>query len=177
MKITMALAPALLGFYILLLIGASMWKSSEVSSPAIQMLRAFFPNWKFFEDLGTLPRLSYRFGPLPESLGDWRTPPPARKQPLRLLYNSEGNLHLALGSLLQHLESDLLETDESRPEMLETATSYRLVRNWVESELENETENPQAGYYQFRLTALQPNVEESELILLSPIYSREAPYA
>ena len=178
------LAPWLMGLYVAALIVASVLRTREVRSPFVQLFRAFFPNWKFFEDLGTLPVLSWRCGESEEVFGPWRAPERLRPDALRFAFNPRGNLRLALGSLLQHLEADLHATDEARPETIEQATSYRLVRNWVEAEIRSHapaagSADPRVLRYQFRVLGAQPDSVsalyatpgEGDLMLLSPVYT------
>jgi len=178
MHSSLQLAPWLMGLYVAALIAASLIRTREIRSSSVQLLRAFFPNWKFFEDLGTLPTLSWRSGAGEDSLGPWCSPARLRPDALRFLFNPEGNLRLALGSLLQHLEADLHATDECDPEALEKATSYRLVRNWVEAEIRAAAApSPELPglHYQFRVVGVQPGSsspeKDAELMLLSPVYT------
>src|ERR1700749_3247026 len=88
----------LLGYFALLVV-VSRWKSAAVPSRAVQLMRAFFPSWRFFDDIGDEPQLYLRAG-VGAALGEWR---PALPRPPRrwraLVLNAEGNLLLACGSL------------------------------------------------------------------------------
>lgn len=167
-----------MGLFVAALITATLFRTREIRSPVVQLFRAFFPNWKFFEDLGTLPVLSWRCGKDETSLGPWRSVPRLKPNASRFLFNPEGNLRLALGSLLQHLEADLHSTDDAHPETLEQTISYRLVRNWVETEIRNDPAGPHC-HYQFRVLGAQPDptsgyytqASDADLMLLSPVYA------
>jgi hypothetical protein len=105
-------SPGLIGYvlagYFVVLVGLSLARTMPVRFPAIQRLRAFFPSWKFFDDVGVAPRLYVRTGPGEDDLGDWQPClPPVPRRAAALLVDAETTLWLAYGSLLAQLVDDV----------------------------------------------------------------------
>ena len=46
--------------YFVLMLATLVWKTPVISGPWLFLLRAFFPNWKFFHAVGYAPRLYAR---------------------------------------------------------------------------------------------------------------------
>lgn len=153
--------------YFALLVVVSRWKSAAVPSRAVQLLRAFFPSWKFFDDIGDEPRLYLRAG-VGATLGQWE---PALPRPPRrwraLVYNADGNLLLACGSLVQQLCDELEATDPAHPERLTATVAYELTRNLVQFRLRERA--PAATRYQFKLRLHRLDGSDED-VLVSPEY-------
>ena len=87
----------------------------------VQLLRAFLPSWKFFEDLGEVPVLYFRI----KSAGQWtewkKWIDPIERKWWQLIFNPQGNLNLAYGSLVQelcdeiHKSKDIEQLENSKP--------------------------------------------------------------
>jgi hypothetical protein len=122
----------------------------------IFLLRAFFPSWRFFDDVGAELRLEVRSGDSAQKLGEWRSVlAPIPRSMKNIFLNPKGNDLHACHNLLIQLNSDIQEFGANviqRP-------SFALTRN-----LAREQRDSQA--YQFRLTVM--NAEEA---LLSPVYA------
>jgi hypothetical protein len=70
------------------------------------LFRVFIPSWRFFDELGEVSHLYYRFGADPESLGDWIQYSEKPNRHLGALFlNPRGNLHLANMGLISELPS------------------------------------------------------------------------
>ena len=54
---------ALFLLYFLVLLATLVFKSRIVTGPWLFLLRAFFPNWKFFHATGNVPHLYARWAP------------------------------------------------------------------------------------------------------------------
>jgi hypothetical protein len=158
----------LLVLYFVVLLVVSRWRSAVVPSRAVQLLRAFFPSWRFFEDVGDALTLEMRVGPDEATLGPWQ---PAWSRPRRrarmLLVASEVNLLLACGSLLQQLHAELAEVDPAHPERLTTTVPYRLVRDLVRHRLRAVGTAP-GSWYQWKLHAKPPD-GPGEDVLIAPV--------
>jgi hypothetical protein len=165
---------ALLLAYFALLLLLSRWKTATVPSRSVQLLRAFFPSWKFFDDIGDVPLLYVRVGATAETLGDWETalPRPARRWSA-LVLNAEGNFLLACGSLLQQLLGELEEADPAHPERVAESVAYELTRNLVCFRLAARAPLPPGTHYQFKLRTLVPDGGDGEDVLVSPVYAYE----
>lgn len=152
--------------YFALLVVVSRWKSAAVPSRAVQLMRAFFPSWKFFDDIGDEPQLWLRAGAA--TLGEWE---PALPRPPRrwraLVLNADGNLLLACGSLVQQLCDELEAADPAHPEQLTTTVAYELTRNLVQYRL-RERAQP-ATRYQFKLRLHRVDGSDED-VLVSPEY-------
>jgi hypothetical protein len=147
----------LLVLYFVALVVVSRWRSAVVPSRAVQLLRAFVPSWRFFEDVGDALTLEMRVGADEATLGPWQ---PAWARPRRrarmLLVGSEVNLLLAWSSLLQQLHAELAEVDPAHPERLTATAPYRLVRDLVRYRLR--AGGAAAGAcYQWKLHATPPD--------------------
>jgi len=168
----------LLAAYFSVLIGFSVAKRSYFSGRAIYLLRAFFPSWRFFEDLGEMPTLYYRLRNEGQELGHWKL---GLEKPNRsagsFFLNPEGNYLLACGSLLQHLESELEETEENKTDHIEASVTYQLIRNLVLHQIEKSEKATGFKQYQFKITSALPgkiqDAQDSiDDLLISPVYER-----
>ncbi|HEX4457220.1 MAG TPA: hypothetical protein VIA18_04580 [Polyangia bacterium] len=160
---------ALLVGYFALLVVVSRWKSAAVPSRAVQLMRAFFPSWKFFDDIGDEPQLYMRAG-VSAALGEWE---PALPRPRRrwraLVLNADGNLLLACGSLVQQLCDELEAADPAHPERVAQSVAYELTRNLVQFRLRERAVLPAATRYQFKLRLHRVDGSDED-VLVSPEY-------
>ena len=100
--------------YFLVLLATLVFKSRIVTGPWLFLLRAFFPNWKFFHATGNVPHLYARWA-LPHTLpsdalqwSDWSPIFPRRpRRLLHLFHNADTNLALVQQNLVEHLAADL----------------------------------------------------------------------
>jgi len=146
------MAEALLAFYFLLLFASLIFKTRILSGPWLFLLRAFFPNWKFFHAVGHVPHLYVRAA-LPDAHGKpqweaWRLIYPRRERRLaHLVHNPDTNLALVQQNLIEHLATDLNYLAEGLdPRSL---VSYQLVARLV-----RQTQHalwPQAVHSQFEV--------------------------
>ena len=94
--------------YLLLVVGVLLWRSRALKGPWWFLLRSFFPNWKFYDVVGHLPRVWVRWA---NAQGEWSEPelwwPRQAFHPLTLFHNARGNLLLARQNLIDHWASDL----------------------------------------------------------------------
>jgi hypothetical protein len=143
--------------YLALLALLALARTAPIKSPVVQRLRAFFPSWRFFEDLGDVPVLLGRSGPSEAGLGPW-VPllPPVRRRWTQLFYNPEGNLALAFGSLVQQLVSDAADHETGD---FATSVSYRLAHELVRRQLGPVT------CFQWKVVA------GADDVLVSPVYA------
>jgi hypothetical protein len=155
----------LLAAYFAALALFSLARRSHLGSRALFLLRAFFPSWRFFEDLGDTPALLFRTAAEDSELGEWQ--PCLGKIPRRwyhLLLNPEGNRLLACSSAIQLLLSDIEEADETDLEALENSVSYRVIQDWVRYRIHQLVPDSAPISYQFKVLA------GSDEVLLSPVY-------
>ena len=139
-------------FYFLVLLATLMVTTKTVQGPWLFLLRAFFPNWKFYHSLGWQPQLYVRSRNLglarisddqrgleltsePPSI--WTENhliyPRAKRNLLNLFHNPLINIALAHQNLVEHLANDLQALEEHQdPKQL---VSYQLVNRFVRSHL------------------------------------------
>ena len=177
---TLSLNSLNLAFFVWLAIRLiSKLRVTPVPGKAVFLFRAFFPSWRFFDDLADVPQLEFRWSRVGEELGPWilafETPPFKFSS---LVLNPKGNFALANQSLLSQLLSDLsdlqgsqggdgamlsscqggdgamLSSDQAH-EKIEELTSYRLVKNQVQYQVIRRAREVQPKvvqvHYQFRL--------------------------
>jgi len=124
---------ALIFFYFVFLLATLWWGPRFIQGPWLFLLRAFFPNWKFFHAVGDEPRLYVRLvtpnGPEPLSAADgvWHLIYPRHRRSLwAWVHNPQVNLALSQQNLVDHLAHDLNHLpDHADPRDL---VAYRLVQ-------------------------------------------------
>jgi len=134
---------AILVFYFLLLLATLLVTTKTVQGPWLFLLRAFFPNWRFYHSLGWQPQLYVRTRSLgvqnpdhsqsTESGVGWATfeliYPRATRNVLNLFHNPSVNIALAHQNLVEHLANDLQALGEG--EDAKKLVSYQLVNRFV----------------------------------------------
>jgi hypothetical protein len=155
--------------YFSALIAFSLLKRSAPSGSlgkVIQLFRAFFPSWRFFEDFDEAPVLYYRLETGDGSYGTWeRCLEKPKRRALDLVFNPHGNYVLAAGSLVQQLLSDIEQVEDSKPDEAEKLVSYQLTKNLVSYQIKKHQAHARAARFQFKISA---NTED---LLLSPSYA------
>lgn len=156
-----------LAAYFTLVFVLSVLPTREIRNEWVQLLRIALPSWRFFEELGDVPRLRYRAGAREGELGPWQPLlKPQRRGLRRLIYNPDGNLALAHESVLHQLLADVGEREAGRADELDEVVSYRLVRNLVEG-------TARAGgqrYFQFELVIVDASLGTEQAALRSAVY-------
>jgi hypothetical protein len=87
-----------------------------------KLLRVLIPSWRFFDELGEVSRLYYRFGTEPSKLGPWILyAKKSRRTAWCLFFNPEENLYHANIRLIAELpETEALVESIVRGEIHET---------------------------------------------------------
>ena len=135
-----------------------MFKGRIVTVPWLFLLRAFFPNWKFFHATGNVPHLYARWAlpnTAPVDALQWsQWIPIFPRRPRRLLHvfhNADTNLALVQQNLVEHLAADL---NHMAPDADARAlVSYQLVSRLVCQSLQ--AHHPQSPHGPFEV-ALVP---------------------
>lgn len=164
------LTPVWIGLYFLVLLLSLRWSSKILRGPWLFLLRAFFPNWKFFHAVGYVPYLYVRHLDATSTWSDWRWVYPRRKRRLwHLLHNADVNLALAEQNLMDHFASDLNDLPDG--EDARRLVTYQLVDRLVRFDLDR-TQGAGAwrGYqFEVRMTRSNPHgIEATETMLRSP---------
>lgn len=156
--------------YVAVLVVLASLRSVPVASPIVQRLRAFFPSWRFFDDIGDTPQLWLRVD-TGDGLGPWqlclRHP---KRSVRRVLWNPEGNLRLAQDSLLMHLLTDI----DEQPTQLADNVSYQLTTQLVAFVVAHHAQAQTIVRYQFKLTSVAAGADPTagQDILVSPVIAR-----
>lgn len=104
----------LLVLYFVVLFATLIFKSRVVRGPWLFLLRAFFPNWKFFHAVGHVPHLMARCA-RPNPSGqlvwtDWMLIYPRRpRRWFHVFHNTDTNLGLGQQNLVDHFWGDLYD--------------------------------------------------------------------
>ena len=145
---------ALFLLYFLVLLATLVFKGRIVTGPWLFLLRAFFPNWKFFHATGNVPHLYARWAlpnTAPVDALQWsQWIPIFPRRPRRLLHvfhNADTNLALVQQNLVEHLAADL---NHMAPDADARAlVSYQLVSRLVCQSLQ--AQHPDCAHGQFEV--------------------------
>lgn len=159
--------------YFLVLIATLIIKTPIIKGPWLFLLRAFFPNWKFFHAVGHVPHLYARSavqlasGELQWS--NWVLIYPRRTRRLsHLLHNPDTNLGLAQQNLIDHFWADLYDLpDGADPRNLVT---YTMVARLVEQVLRARDLNFTHSQFELRMV-LDGRAEtaDTQVMMTSPV--------
>lgn len=134
-------------------------------SPPYFWARALFPSWRFFEELGPLPRLHFRIRDTGGAFGSWISSRRAVPRGVgALLLHAEGNLELACNTLVEQLVADLGDHEVGEAAGLSETVSYQLTRNLVEFRIREGSPERTSCEFQFKVTS------DSEDLLISAIH-------
>ena len=155
--------------YLAVLLGALVIQTPVISGPWFFLLRAFFPNWKFFHAVGRVPHLYVRFSANEANWSDWTHIYPREARRLRqLLHNPQTNLVLTQQNLVEHLANDLNQLPDGRD--ARSLVSYALVAHWVQ--ILGRTLAPQTTHCQFEVRMVLPGPDgpvEQDTMVVSPV--------
>ena len=128
----------------------------------LTLYTSLLPSWRFFENLGSTPRLMMRFGPREDALGSWL--PCFQKMPRRwssLFLNPEGNFRHACDSLVDRLVQEL-ELHDERTGSIQESVSYQLTQRLVRSRLITAYAAKQGTTFQFQITVTSSDLESND---------------
>ena len=131
------------------------------------LLRAFFPNWQFYHQVGAVPHLYVRSA---QEGGDWQdwvwVYPRQPRRFWRLFHNPWGNRDLAQQNLVDHLSSDIKDLGEGAD--ASQLVSYQLVCRLAAQAARAQQAQ---GLYQLEIRMEKPSpqgVLSSDTVLRSP---------
>ncbi len=159
--------------YFLVLIALLVIKTPIIKGPWLFLLRAFFPNWKFFHAVGYVPHLYARSAEQQPSgelqWADWVLIYPRRLRRLsHLLHNPDTNIGLAQQNMVDHFWADLYDLPEGvDPRGLVT---YKLVSRLAEQVLRARDANFTHSQFELRMTldGRSENVD-TQVMMTSPV--------
>ncbi len=158
--------------YFLVLIASLLIKTPIIKGPWFFLMRAFFPNWKFFHAVGYVPHLYARSAVQLASgefqWSDWVLVFPRRVRSLsHLLHNPDTNIGLAQQNMVDHFWADLHDLPEGEdPRAL---VSYQMMQRLTDQVLRARDLN--FTHRQFELRMVRDGLSEtmdSQVMMTSP---------
>ncbi len=159
--------------YFLVLIASLLIKTPTIKGPWLFLMRAFFPNWKFFHAVGYVPHLYARSAVIQSSgelhWSDWVLIYPRRTRRLsHLIHNPDTNLGLGQQNLVDHFWADLYDLPEGNdPRQLVT---YQMVSRLVNLVLRERDFNFTHSQFELRMV-LDDRTQtiDSYVMMTSPV--------
>jgi hypothetical protein len=159
--------------YFLVLIASLVIKTPVIKGPWLFLLRAFFPNWKFFHAVGYVPHLYARSAVQLTSgellWSDWVLIYPRRVRSLHhLLHNTDTNIGLAQQNMVDHFWADLHDLPEGDdPRAL---VSYQMMQRLVEQVLRAHDLNFTHSQFELRMVLDGPSeTVDTHVMMTSPV--------
>ena len=159
--------------YLIVLLISLLSKTPVLKSPWLFLLRAFFPNWKFFHAVGPVPHLYARAGFLNENQqivwSDWIWIYPRRERHWgHLFHNADTNLGLAQQNLVDHFWADIDDLKVGQdPQQLVT---YQLVQRLIQKALNANYLLRTHEQFELRMElSSRTQMTKSDVMLTSPI--------
>jgi len=165
----------LLVLYFAFLLVTLLFKSRVINNRWLFLLRAFFPNWKFFDVVGYTPHLVARSAQ-GDAMGtlvwtDWLLIYPRRaRRWWHLFHNTDTNLKIGQQTLVNHFWSDLNELpdgDDARQ-----LVTYTLMERLVQAQLQAYHGTYSHWQFELRMVLDGPQgVCDTYTMLQSPVIS------
>ena len=159
--------------YFVVLVATLIFKTPIIKGPWLFLLRAFFPNWKFFHAVGYVPHL-YARSAVQLSTGDmqwsdWVLIYPRRVRRLsHLLHNPDTNIGLAQQNMVDHFWADLHDLpDGADPRSL---VSYQMIQRLTDQVLHERDRN--FTHRQFELRMVRDDrtqTQDTHVMMTSPV--------
>jgi hypothetical protein len=172
----MQLLVSLFVLYFGLLALSMFYRKQTIRGPWFFLLRAFFPNWQFYHQVGPVPHLYARFATANGELGEWQWIYPRQPRKLwHVFHNPWGNRDLALQNLVDHLSSDIKELGEGAD--ASHLVSYQLVCRHAQQAVRAHRgsalpDGTVSGSYQLEIRLERPGPQgliSSDTVLRSPL--------
>jgi len=159
--------------YFVVLVATLVIKTPVVKGPWLFLLRAFFPNWKFFHAVGHVPHL-YARSATPSAVGElqwseWVLIYPRRVRRLsHWVHNPNTNLGLAQQNLVDHFWADLYDLPEGDdPRGL---VSYQMIQRLSDQVLRSRDETFTHSQFELRMVLDTPTATvDTQVMMTSPV--------
>jgi len=159
--------------YFLALIATLIIKTPIIKGPWLFLLRAFFPNWKFFHAVGHVPHL-YARSAVQLSSGelkwaDWVLIYPRRVRRLHhLVHNPDTNLGLGQQNMVDHFWADLHDLPEGAdPRDL---VSYKMMQRLTHQVLRARDVNFSHSQFELRMVLDgRAKTLDTQVMMTSPV--------
>lgn len=151
-------------------IGTSMFYGPLVKSHLANYFRVFFPSWKFFNEVGWVPRVYFQYGEHQEHPLNWEflwTSVDFR--PWHFFLNPKTNLNYALESICIEVVREAQLNNKS----LENSTAFKLLDNAVKMKIRYNKNTKPKFYYRFKVVSFD-GVKPVEVLIQTPFYFSEA---
>lgn len=160
-------------FYFLVLVATLLLKSPVIKGPWLFLMRAFFPNWKFFHAVGHVPHLYTRSAALQDSgellWAEWvLIYPRCHRRWHHLFHNPDTNLGLGQQNLVDHFWADLYDLPEGAdPRELVT---YAMVARLADQVLRARDANFTHSQFELRMVLDRPTGKaDTQVMMTSPV--------
>jgi hypothetical protein len=159
--------------YFVVLVATLIFKTPIIKGPWLFLLRAFFPNWKFFHAVGYVPHL-YARSAVQLSTGEmqwsaWVLIYPRRVRRLsHLLHNPDTNIGLAQQNMVDHFWADLHDLPEGAdPRSL---VSYQMMQRLSDQVLRAHDLNFTHRQFELRMVRDgRDQTEDMQIMMTSPV--------
>ena len=159
--------------YFVVLVATLIFKTPIIKGPWLFLLRAFFPNWKFFHAVGYVPHL-YARSAVQLSTGElqwsaWVLIYPRRVRRLRhLFYNPDTNIGLAQQNMVDHFWADLHDLPEGAdPRGL---VSYQMIQRLSDQVLRAQDVNLTHRQFELRMVRDgRTQTQDTQVMMTSPV--------
>ncbi len=159
--------------YFLVLVASLVIKTPIIKGPWLFLLRAFFPNWKFFHAVGYVPHL-YARSAVQQTSGDlqwsdWVLIYPRRIRRLsHWVHNPDTNLGLGQQNLVDHFWADLHDLPEDvDPRGLVT---YSMVSRLADQVLRARHVNFSHSQFELRMVRDgRSEIADTQVMMTSPV--------
>jgi hypothetical protein len=159
--------------YFVVLVATLIFKTPIIKGPWLFLLRAFFPNWKFFHAVGYVPHL-YARSAVQLSTGEmqwsaWVLIYPRRVRRLsHLLHNPDTNIGLAQQNMVDHFWADLHDLPEGAdPRSL---ISYQMMQRLSNQVLRAHDLNFTHRQFELRMVRDgRDQTEDMQIMMTSPV--------
>jgi hypothetical protein len=147
-----------------------LWQTRTVRGPWFFLLRAFFPNWQFYHQVGPVPHLYVRYQTEGQVWSDWLWVYPRLERSFwNLFHNPDGNRALAEQNLVDHLSSDIKDLGAGQD--ASPLVTYQLVCRLASKALRKWHPDVSEGLYQLEIRMERPDSSghvSSDTVLRSP---------
>ena len=164
---------ALFVLYFLVLVATLVIKTPIIKGPWLFLLRAFFPNWKFFHAVGYVPHL-YARSAVQLSTGEMQWSawvliyPRSVRRLSHLVHNPDTNIGLAQQNMVDHFWADLHDLPEGAdPRNL---VSYQMMQRLSDQVLRAHDMNFTHRQFELRMVRDgRDQTEDTQVMMTSPV--------
>lgn len=142
------------------------FKPHYFSNRYFSLFRVLLPSWRFFEDLGPVPKLYCRVRSPQSEFSSWSLLlEPKARHFSQIFFNPSGNLRLACHSLVEQTFLDINDQSAESADHFSETVSYQLLQNLVEFQILKGRQYPDKVLYQFQIQVTLPNGETYQALL------------